>query len=230
MKEWVTLIISLINNKLLKRGDCIILFILIILLLAVPGFIGGIVEKGLRQTTLEQQSKHDKLIIYRNQISVVIDSILLSVRERLDADRAFVGEYSNTTYGLTGLPYLYFTIHNEMVKPGRLPISNQYQKQNSFNFKFNSTLYERNIYSIDNIEKVRDGDPLLYYMLKKNEANQVYLLLIKLKGRSGIEVPKAFIGVSYRDSTIKTHDQIFFTLSRAGGEIGTLYKRIEEIQ
>ena len=228
MNELIKLIRILVDKEIVTKHDIkdLIKNLLTVGLISLifMHYMPGLLDKREAQKIL----LHDELVVYRSKLSPKIDSLLRILRTSLDADRAFMGEYSNSTMGLTGLPYLYFSILNEDDKPGVAPIGNQYQKQSTSNFKFNGWLYENDVLTLDSLEGVRDRDPLTYLMLKQNGVKQAYLYAIKIRNSEGREIPKAFIGVTFTTNEKRNRDHILYRLSHTAGHLTEFFAKVDK--
>ena len=82
-------------------------------------------------------------------------------------------------------------MRNEQNASGVAGIKQQYQQQSTDNFRFNVELNERKVYNLLDIENIKESDPILYTMLKKNGAKQLFLYLIEIDGAGGHHVHHA---------------------------------------
>lgn len=230
MKEIVELMVSLVNKGIINKN--VLLYILKTVFTVLCTLIGVyyITPAALDHHNLKMNERHSKLMDYRNIISPKIDSVLNVLRESTDSDRAFVGEYSNSTVGLNSIAFLYFTIHNEKVRPGVTPISKQYQKQNNSNFKLNTILYEQNVFVVDSLEQIRESDPLSYLMFKHNGVKQAVFYMIRARNEAGIEIPVGFVGVTYLNSEKRNSNYILYRLSQSAGAIASYFEGANKIR
>lgn len=214
MDKIIALIIALIKNKVINNPKYLITVLICVCVLYTPKYFTDVIIYGIEQAVNKQQLEHNKLVNYRFEISSKIDTELDKLRLTLNADRAFLGEYSNSTIGFSGLPFLYFSIHNEKDKLGILPISNQYQKQNVSNFSFNSKLCKEKFYKVKDLNILEKDDPLLCHFVTKNGTRYLYMCLIESEG-----TPKGFLGVSFTDTLCTPDATIFYELSKSSRKI-----------
>lgn len=225
MIKLIELFNTLIKHKVIKHPKYFLITVLILAMLGVPSYVKNAIENGVHSVFAERQDMQDRIIKYRGEISGEIDKILKNLRLRLGADRTFLGEYSNTVTGLTGLHFLYFTINNEDVKPGITSIASNYQKQNNSNFKTMSRVFTENTVAIRDIEEIKYYDPITYAMVKKNSTKQMYLMYFELHG-----TPIGFVGVSYADSTYRDTNKIFYEESVTLRDLSDLFDYKEKLK
>lgn len=219
MTKLIELFNALMKYKLIKRPKCFLILILILGVLGVPKYMNMIVENGLKKVLIERLNYSNKLITYRAEISSDIDSHLKDLGLRINADRVFLGEFSNTVTGTSGLHFLYYTINNEYDKPGIIPIAKQYQKQNCFNLKIVSDVVKNKVLAIKDIEDIKDLDPITYYTVKKNGTKQLFLMYFELPNGT----PVGFIGVSYEKNSFYSDTDIFYEMSMSLRKLQNLF-------
>lgn len=219
MDKLFSLLNTVLQSKALKIPKWVLVLIILCGFLGVPTYVEYIVKKGLNTVLEDKEMSTAQLMAYRAKISSKIDSVLTRLSHRTDSDRAFLGEYSNTIVGASGMHFLYFTINNEYTKAGVDPIGNDYQKQNFSNFKFNSYLVDHKVYGIKNIDTLKNSDPITYAILKKNKAKQLFLMYFEIDN-----IPIGFIGVSYTKKLTDMEDnQIFYEISKSMRQISNMF-------
>lgn len=208
MTKLIELFNALMKYKLIKRPKCFLILIFALGILGIPKYTNVVIEKGLKSLIIEQSNITNKLIKHRANISSEIDKELKDLGHRVGADRVFLGEFSNTITGTSGLHFLYFTINNEYDKAGVSPIATQYQKQNCFNFKSISNLIKNKTLCVRDIEDLKDTDPVMYTLIKKNTSKQLFMMYFEID-----EVPIGFIGISYENETHCEDNKLMYELS-----------------
>lgn len=219
MTKLIELFNSLMKYNLIKRPKCFLIVILILGTLGVPKYMNMIVENGLKNVLTEQVNNSNKLIKYRAEISGDIDAILKNLGQKLNSDRVFLGEFSNTVTGTSGLHFLYFTINNEYDKSGIAPIASQYQKQNCFNFKIITKVVKDRVIAVRDINQIKEFDPITHYLVSKNGSKQLFLMYFELDNGT----PIGFIGASYEKDTFYNDDDIFYELSKSLRQLQKLF-------
>lgn len=219
MTKLIELFNTLMKYKLIKRPKMFLILILILGGLGVPKYMSMIVE-NVTESVLVRDSHHkNELVKYRAKISPDIDLCLKNLGYKINADRVFLGEFSNTIIGTSGLHFLYFTINNEYDKPGLIPIANQYQKQNCFNFKTITKVIKNKTLAIRDIEEIKDTDHLTYYLVHNNGTKQLFLMYFEQPD----ETPIGFLGVSYEKDNFYSNDTIFYEMSVSLRELQKLF-------
>ena len=220
MTKLIELFNTLMKYKLIKRPKCFLILILVLGVLGVPKYINMTVENGLKKVLIEKLNHSNKLIKYRAEISSDIDACLKDLGHKINADRVFLGEFSNTVTGTSGLHFFYYTINNEYDKPGIIPIAKQHQKQNCSNLKIVSSVVKNKILAIKNIEDIKDSDPITYYTVKANGTKQLFLMYFELPD----ETPIGFIGASYEKNSFYSETDIFYEMSVSLRNLQRLFK------
>lgn len=220
MDKILPLINSLIKSKIIKDPKYYFYVLIILSILQVPNYIGKyvntVVKEAIKvevnnvinQREKEKSEKHSELVNTALTLPPKIDAELRKLQQILKADRTFFCEYGNSLTSLSGNPFTYFTMRNEQNASGVEGIKQQYQQQSTDNFRFNVELNEKKIYSLSDVETIKESDPILYTMLKQNGVKQVYLYLIELDG-----TPRGFVGISYSKESPFSHDKMFYYIT-----------------
>ena len=220
MEKFISLINTILQSKAMKIPKWFLWIVLCIGVIGTPTITSHVAKNNLTKVLIEKDNKTSKLLAYRAEISSKIDSILRDLGYRTNADRTFLGEYSNTVVGASGMHFLYYTINNEYTKVGVSPIGSDHQKQNFSNYKFNSYLADHKVYAVRDIDSIQYADPITYLILSKNKTRSAFMMYFELDG-----IPIGFVGISYLDGHKITLDDntIFYEISRAIRKISILF-------
>lgn len=130
---------------------------------------------------------------------------LITLRETLDADRAFVFEMHNGNANLTGLHFIYVDMTYDEPEDGLDKICDSYLNMRTSMFPWVGEIYNRH-YWFGSIEKMREIDPEIYYRLKKEGIENLAMIMIddeQTDSSCGI------LGIAYyRDIDIPETDDI----------------------
>lgn len=226
MDKIVSLINNLIKSKIIKNPTQFIYVIICVSVLYFPRYVGDYINDNIRvivkeevsnaldQRDKEVKEKHNELVNTALTLPPKIDNELRKLQQVLKADRTFFCEYGNSLTSLSGNLFTYFTMRNEQNASGVIGIKQQYQQQSTDNFKFNFQLKNDKVYSLTNIEEIKESDPIFYTMLKKNGTKKICIYLIEIEG-----TPRGFIGVSYSKEVPCSHDKILFHIAICAREI-----------
>lgn len=220
MEKIISLINTILQSKAMKIPKWFLWIVLFIGVIGTPTITNHVAKSNLTKVLVEKDNHTAKLLAYRAAISSKIDSVLRDLGYRTNADRTFLGEYSNTVVGASGMHFLYYTINNEYTKVGVTPIGNDHQKQNFSNYKFNAYLADHKIYACRDIDSIKYDDPITYLILQKNKTKSAFMMYFELDG-----IPIGFVGISYLDEHKITldDDMIFYEISKAMRKISVLF-------
>lgn len=214
------LINSLIKSKIIKDSKLVLCVVIVLCTLYFSNYVERYLNETIKETVRieisnvfnqrekERSEKHAELVNTALTIPPKIDNELRKLQQTLKADRAFFCEYGNSLTSLSGNLFTYFTMRNEQNASGVAGIKQQYQQQSTDNFRFNVELNEKKVYNLLDIENIKESDPILYTMVKKNGAKQLFLYLIEIDG-----TPRGFIGISYSKESPLSHDQMFYYIT-----------------
>lgn len=220
MDKIISLINSLISSKIIKDPKYIFYIFITFIILYFPKYLGDCLNNKIRDIINEETyevldkreeekiQKHNDLINKSLTISPLIDNELRKLQTSLNANRTFFCEYGNSLTSLSGNLFTYFTMRNEQNASGVEGVKKQYQQQSVDNFRFNYILKRDKVYTIDDIENIKETDTILYTMLKKNGAKTLYLYLIEIDN-----IPKGFVGVSYTNKPNINDDVIYYNIA-----------------
>ena len=214
------LINSLIKSKIIKDSKLVLCVVIVLCTLYFSNYVERYLNETIKETVRieisnvfnqrekERSEKHAELVNTALTIPPKIDNELRKLQQTLKADRAFFCEYGNSLISLSGNLFTYFTMRNEQNASGVAGIKQQYQQQSTDNFRFNVELNEKKVYNLLDIESIKESDPILYIMLKKNGVKQLFLYLLEIDG-----TPRGFIGIGYSKESPLSHDQMFYYIT-----------------
>ena len=81
----------------------------------VENIVEKVTKETLRDENVEKDRMHDIAMERRQEIKPLIDNILMSTLNQLNADRVFIIEMHNGTNNTSGLPFLYGEMTYETV-------------------------------------------------------------------------------------------------------------------
>lgn len=220
MDRIISLINTVIQSKALKIPKWILWLIIIVGVIGTPVISGIVSKNSLIKILQDRDIETIQSLKYRAEVSSKIDSVLRILGYRTNADRAFLGEYSNSITGASGMHFLYYTINNEYTKIGVNPIGSDHQKQNFSNYKFNAYLANHKIYGLRDVDSIKHTDPITYLILSKNKTRSAFLMYFEID-----EVPIGFVGISFTDAEhIKSSDDmIYYEISKAMRKLSSIF-------
>ena len=115
----------------------------------------------------EDKQTHIQATVYRKKVVPKIKKLLSSLAEEIEADRAFLFEYSNGSSNLVGLPFLYLTATLEVLKPGMHSVINNYKKTNvSIISDFIEKVERDTFFYVKDLEEIKDVYPVMYSFMR----------------------------------------------------------------
>lgn len=178
-------ILDLLDKIFEYYGQTASTIVLVIIVVVYSVYLITRKHSSLLKTYLEkrwdrQEQIHADTTQHRKNITPRIRQELSELAEEVGADRAIVCEFSNGSSNLIGLPFLYMSATYEVVTPGTLPISYQYQKINtSILAEFLEKLDEKGYFYVEDIEEIKNDLPILYNMMKPNGAKSMLFYTIR---------------------------------------------------
>ena len=150
------------------------------------------IDARLEEITKREKEAHIVGNKVRRAFTESTQDLLYELAENTDADRALVFEYSNGTQNLIGIPFLYASVTVEVTRPGVNPVAMQYQRMNLSIFNnFLSKLESVGFVCIEDIENIKDTDPIVYSLLKGNNVKSAIFYSLE-----GIHEPIGFIVIT----------------------------------
>lgn len=182
-----------------------VLYLMVIAILCLVSYV--FVNPGAAVNAIDKVRAERASEQMRERIAVdpAIRADLITLRETLEADRAFVFEMHNGNANLTGLHFIYVDMTYDEPEDGLDKICDSYLNMRTSMFPWVGEIYNRH-YWFGSIEKMREVDPEIYYRLKKEGIENLAIIMIddeKTDSSCGI------LGIAYyRDENIPASDDI----------------------
>ena len=142
---------------------------LIYLLFSLKKVYTNALKTYLEGRVLEKEKSHTDAALYRKKILPKIRKELSHLAEETKSDRALLFEFSNGSYNLIGLPFLYATATCEVTTQNTFPVLNKYQKVNtSVIAPFLEVLEDKGYFYTHDIDELKDSFPTIYAFMKPN--------------------------------------------------------------
>ena len=139
----------------------------------------------------------------RIKVDPAIRADLITLRETLDADRAFVFEMHNGNTNISGLHFIYVDMTYDEPTNDYEKIMQEYLNMRTSNYPWIGDIYERH-YWFGKIEELKDIDPEIYFRLRKEGAKYIGLIMV-----DDGNIPNGILGISYySDANIPQYDDI----------------------
>lgn len=139
----------------------------------------------------------------RIKVDPSIRADLITLRETLDADRAFVFEMHNGNTNISGLHFIYVDMTYDEPTNDYEKIMQEYLNMRTSNYPWIGDIYKRH-YWFGKIEELEDIDPEIYFRLRKEGAKYIGLIMI-----DDGNIPNGILGISYySDTNIPQYDDI----------------------
>lgn len=173
--------------KIFKAGIGLIFISYVMVITLNPSIVYNKVVTYIEQT-------HNSKTIARNEATLKIKYKLKELLQSTNADRAWVIEYHNGTYGLGGLPFTYGIMNNEELEEGMCSVSRHYRDFLLSEYLFILETSKQGGW-IGSVEDIKQYDTKMYYSFKSNGVNKLALFYLKSEDRDiGV------VGLSYCDN------------------------------
>lgn len=139
----------------------------------------------------------------RIKVDPAIRAGLITLRETLDADRAFVFEMHNGNANISGLHFIYVDMTYDEPTSGYEKVMKEYLNMRTSNYPWIGDIYQKH-YWFGKIEELKDIDPEIYFRLLKDGTKYIGLIMI-----DDNSAPNGILGISYyNEEGIPQYDDI----------------------
>jgi len=197
---WVERLSNLVKKAGLQN---IILTILILFVVTVAAQFVFNPEGVIERYEEINNKRHTEAVIKRLENEPEIRANLISLKNELHADRAYVLETHNGGTNLAGLPFLYVDLTYAEPKSSLTWLESEYKNVRLSRYPWATELYQNSYYS-EPVEYLKNLDPELYFRLTSE--NVSYMAAIMMYGKNN---PSGVIGVVYTsDDAMPSKDEI----------------------
>lgn len=144
-----------------------------------------------------------KQVEERIKVDPAIRADLITLRETLGADRAFVFEMHNGNTNISGLHFIYVDMTYDEPTRDHEKVMLGYLNMRTSNYPWIGDIYQKH-YWFGKIEELKEVDPEIYFRLTKEGVKYIGLIMI-----DDNSAPNGILGVSYySDDSIPQYDDI----------------------
>ena len=130
-----------------------------------------LIKEFIQSKAEEDRIFHRAATKHRKKVSKEIQKVLTDLLTDLNADRALLFEFTNGTYNLAGLPFLFLNATSEALSKNTISAANIYQKINlSLLADFTTELEEKGYYLVKDMEDERLKHPVLHSFISVTNA------------------------------------------------------------
>ena len=160
--NWLDKALNLLNKYSAKKILQAILVVFVVIFMALFAFKPESIFKSYDEY---KAKAHSERMDTRNNNTPLIQSELDNLRVRYGATWVSVWELHNNTNNLDGLPFIFASLNYESVKPGAIPISDQFDELR-LSLHPLSTYLRKNDMWYGSVEELKEIDYSGYYRAK----------------------------------------------------------------
>ena len=171
----------------------------------VENIVGKVTKEIIHDEKVEKNRLHDIAMERRQEIKPLIDNVMMSTLNQLNADRVFVIEMHNGTNNTSGLPFLYGEMTYEIVADNVSHVDDDYMNFSLSRFAFPSYIEKEHIW-VGSIEDFKQIDSKLAQRLMSNDVSYIAISHIH-----GVKNELGFYGITYCNGKEPKTQQVIFT-------------------
>ena len=171
----------------------------------VENIVQKVTKETLHDENVEEDRMHDIAMERRQEIKPLIDNILMSTLNQLNADRVFIIEMHNGTNNTSGLPFLYGEMTYETVADNISHVDDDYVNFSLSRFTFPSYIERERIW-VGSIEEFKQIDSKLAQRLMSNDVSYIAISPIH-----GVKNELGFFGITYCNGKEPKSQQVILT-------------------
>lgn len=187
--NWLDKVLSLLNRYSAKK---ILQSLLIIFLVIFMGLFAFKPESFFKSYDEYKAKAHSERMDTRNNNTPLIQSELDNLRVRYGATWVSVWELHNNTNNLDGLPFIFASLNYESVKPGAIPISDQFGELR-LSLHPLSTYLRKNDMWYGSVEELKEIDYSGYYRAKALGIQYLGFKIMNVEGSPNAALSFAFV-------------------------------------
>lgn len=187
--NWLDKALNLLNKYSAKKILQAILVVFVVIFMALFAFKPEAIFKSYDEY---KAKAHSERMDTRNNNTPLIQSELDNLRVRYGATWVSVWELHNNTNNLDGLPFIFASLNYESIKPGAIPLSDQFDELRLSLHPLSTYLMKHDMW-YGNVEELRDIDYSGYYRAKALGIEYLGFKIMDVEGSPNAALSFAFV-------------------------------------
>lgn len=187
--NWLDKALNLLNKYSAKKILQAILVVFVVIFMALFAFKPESIFKSYDEY---KAKAHSERMDTRNNNTPLIQSELDNLRVRYGATWVSVWELHNNTNNLDGLPFIFASLNYESVKPGAIPISDQFGELR-LSLHPLSTYLRKNDMWYGSVEELKEIDYSGYYRAKALDIEYLGFKIMDIEDSPNAALSFAFV-------------------------------------
>lgn len=187
--NWLDKALNLLNKYSAKKILQAILVVFVVIFMALFAFKPESIFKSYDEY---KAKAHSERMDTRNNNTPLIQSELDNLRVRYGATWVSVWELHNNTNNLDGLPFIFASLNYESVKPGAIPISDQFDELR-LSLHPLSTYLRKNDMWYGSVEELKEIDYSGYYRAKALDIEYLGFKIMDVEDSPNAALSFAFV-------------------------------------
>jgi hypothetical protein len=187
--NWLDKALNLLNKYSAKKILQAILVVFVVIFMALFAFKPEAIFKSYDEY---KAKAHSERMDTRNNNTPLIQSELDNLRVRYGATWVSVWELHNNTNNLDGLPFIFASLNYESVKPGAIPISDQFGELR-LSLHPLSTYLRKNDMWYGSVEELKEIDYSGYYRAKALDIEYLGFKIMDVEDSPNAALSFAFV-------------------------------------
>lgn len=187
--NWLDKALNLLNKYSAKKILQAILVVFVVIFMALFAFKPESIFKSYDEY---KAKAHSERMDTRNNNTPLIQSELDNLRVRYGATWVSVWELHNNTNNLDGLPFIFASLNYESVKPGAIPISDQFGELR-LSLHPLSTYLRKNDMWYGSVEELKEIDYSGYYRAKALDIEYLGFKIMDVEDSPNAALSFAFV-------------------------------------
>lgn len=187
--NWLDKVLKLLNKYSAKKILQAILVVFVVIFMALFAFKPESIFKSYDEY---KAKAHSERMDTRNNNTPLIQSELDNLRVRYGATWVSVWELHNNTNNLDGLPFIFASLNYESIKPGTIPISDQFDELR-LSLHPLSTYLRKNDMWYGTVEELKEIDYSGYYRAKALGIEYLGFKIMDVEGSPNAALSFAFV-------------------------------------
>ena len=195
--SWIDKVLGMLNKYSAKKMLQAILVVFIVIFLGLFAFKPESIFKSYDEY---RAKAHSERMDTRNNNTPIIQNELDNLRVRYGATWVSVWELHNNTNNLEGLPFIFASLNYESIKPGAIPISDQFDEVR-LSLHPIATYLRKNEMWYGTVEELKEIDYAGYYRAKALGIEYLGFKLMEVEGAPNAVLSFAFVEGSEMPNT-----------------------------